>query len=267
MKGVFMNQFDKILQKLDVKIQNLSKNGENNNGKIDTTKEKDQLAKLLAGAEQEMDDLYSKVYYDNNDDYDSDKKVLIRHHYSRAVAKLSQYKNFLKNLICGYESINDDNGTASVTKRKDVKIRANGSYEEKLNESANAFNVIIRDKKGNEIGRKSYTKSKKGIYTNKDKVAEYNNFLTKNKDMKKYDTSGVGGIIKSMVPILGKQYKHYNDNIADALKHLSDDEAVDLNTGTIYKWNSKSNEYNVVGKFDIAQDMCAMEGIYWYNRR
>ena len=117
-----MNQFDKILQKLDVKIQNLSKNGENNNGKIDTTKEKDQLAKLLAGAEQELDDLYSKVYYGNNDDYDSDKKVLIRHHYSKAEEKLSQYKNFLKNLICGYESINDDNGTASVTKRKDVKI-------------------------------------------------------------------------------------------------------------------------------------------------
>ena len=98
MKGVLMNQFDKILQKLDVKIQNLSKNGENNNGKIDTTKEKDQLAKLLAGAEQEMDDLYSKVYYGNNDDYDSDKKVLIRHHYSKAEEKLSQYKIFLKNL-------------------------------------------------------------------------------------------------------------------------------------------------------------------------
>ena len=70
-----------------------------------------------------------------------------------------------------------------------------------------------------------------------------------------------------MIPIFGKQYKHYNDNIADALKDLSDDEAVDLNTGTIYKWNSKSNEYNVVGKFDIAQDMGAMEGIYTFSRR
>ena len=257
-----MNQFDKIFQKLDVKIQNLSKNGENNNGKIDTTKEKDQLAKLLAGAEQEISDhIESRADY-YNDVYTGDRLSV-----AIAEEKLRKYKNFLKNLICGYESINDDNGTASVTKRKDVKIRANGSYEEKLNESANAFNVIIRGKKGNEIGRKSYTKSKKGIYTNKDKVAEYNNFLTKNKDMKKYDTSGVGGIIKSMIPIFGKQYKHYNDNIADALKELSDDEAVDLNTGTIYKWNSKSNEYNVVGKFDIEQDTCAMEGIYWYSRK
>lgn len=259
MKGFLMNQFDKIFQKLDVKIQNLSKNGENNNGKIDTTKEKDQLAKLLAGAEQEISDLIESDYSDVYTSYG----VLV----ADAKEKLRKYKVFLKNLVCGYESINNDNGTVSVTKRKGVKIRANGSYEEKLNESANAFNVIIRDNKGNEIGRKSYTKSKKGIYTNKDKVAEHNNFLTKNKDMKKYDINNIGGFIKSVIPLFGKQYKHYNENIANALKELSDDEAVDLNTGTIYKWNSKSNEYNVVGKFDIEQDTCAMEGIYWYSRR
>ena len=80
-----MNQFDKILQKLDVKIQNLSKNGENNNGKIDTTNEKDQLAKLLAGAEQEMDDLYSNVYYGNKDD--------------NGTASVTKEKNYIKQKI------------------------------------------------------------------------------------------------------------------------------------------------------------------------
>ena len=246
-----MNQFDKIFQKLDIKIKNLSKNGENNNGKIDTTKEKDKLAKLLAGAEQEINNVNTCELFSVDE----------------AKGKLDRYKFFLEDLICKYESINDDNGTVSVTIRKDVKMRANGSYEEKLNESANAFNVIIRNKKGNEIGRKSYTKNKKGIYTNKDKVAERHNFLTKNKDMKKYDINNIGGFIKSHIPLFGRQYKHYNENITDALKQLSDDEAVDLNTGAIYKWNSKSYEYIVVGKFHMEQDLYAMEGTYLYFRR
>lgn len=250
-----MEKFSNILQKLYVQIEDLTKNGENKNGKIDTTKEKNQLAKLLCGAEKEIDDAFS--YYRESGKFESEggKRKLAALFVDTKLA-IGELKETLKRLICGYEKAetNPKGDIVSVSKRNDVKIRANGSYEEKLNEIANTFNVAIRDRKGNDIGRKSYTKSKKGIYTNKDKVAEYNNLLTRNQAIKKYDSSSIGNYLQCCIPVFGKFNRDRLEQMREAFNHVKDDEAVDLETGTIYKWNSKTFEYKKVGKFEVCED-------------
>ena len=250
-----MEKFNNVLQKLYVQIEDLTKNGENKNGKIDTTKEKDQLAKLLCGAEKEINDAFS--YYKESGKFESkaEKRALVTLFIDTKLA-INELKATLKSIVCGYEKTktNQKGDIVSVNKRNDVKIRANGSYEEKLNEIANTFNVVIRDRKGNDIGRKSYTKSKKGIYTNKDKVAEYNNLLNKKQAMKKYDLNSVGNYLKCCLPVVGKINSERLVNMVEAFNQVNDDEAVDLKTGTIYKWNSKTYEYKKVGKFEIYED-------------
>lgn len=250
-----MEKFNNVLQKLCVQIDDLTKNGENKNGKIDTTKEKDQLAKLLCGAEKEINDAYS--YYKESGKFESkaDKRDLVNLFIDTKLA-INELKAALKSIVCGYEKTetNQKGDIVSVSKRNDVKIRANGSYEEKLNEIANTYNVVIRDRKGNDIGRKSYTKSKKGIYTNKDKVAEYNNLLNKKQAIKKYDSSSIGNYLQCCIPVFGKFNRDRLAQMRQAFSQVKDDEAVDLKTGTIYKWNSKTYEYKKVGKFEICED-------------
>ena len=250
-----MEKFSNILQKLYVQIEDLTKNGENKNGKIDTTKEKDQLAKLLCGAEKEINDAFS--YYKEGGKFESEEdKRELGVLFVDTKLSINKLKETLKRLICGYEKAetNQKGDIVSVSKRNDVKIRANGSYEEKLNEIANTFNVVIRDKKGNDIGRKSYTKSKKGIYTNKDKVAEYNNLLNRNQAIKKYDSSSIGNYLQCCIPVFGKFNRDRLAQMRQAFNQVKDDEAVDLETGTIYKWNSKTFEYKKVGKFEVCED-------------
>ena len=250
-----MEKFNNVIQKLCVQIEDLTKNGENKNNKIDTTKEKDQLAKLLCGAEKEINDAFSCYTESGKFESQADKRALgvLFVHAKSAIIEL---KATLKSLICGYEKaeINQKGDIVSVSKRNDVKIRTNGSYEEKLNETTNTFNVAIRDREGNDIGRKSYTKSKKGIYTNKDKVAEYNNLLNKKQAMKKYALSSTGNYLKCCIPVVGKFNRERLINMIEAFNQVNDDETVDLETGTIYKWDSKTFEYKKVGKFDICED-------------
>ena len=56
-----MSAYGKIIQNLTKKIEVLMNNGDNHNGKIDTTNEKNELAHLLSGAKQEIEDLYTKM--------------------------------------------------------------------------------------------------------------------------------------------------------------------------------------------------------------
>lgn len=128
------------------------------------------------------------------------------------------------------------------------KDRPDGSYEERSSEQNKSFNVVIRDKDGNEIGRKSYTKSKKGIYTNKETVAKNCGLLTKNN----IDDFKTGFLGRAAMKIFMSDKLQNEDVILSNLNKLDNNGAIDPNSGFIYKWNPKTNEYKKVGQFDLS---------------
>lgn len=277
-----MATFDKIIQKLTASIQNLSANGDNKNGKIDTTNEKNELAKLLAGAEQEVGDLFSQKMEELDEqgeisvnNYRKQRGQLVNERESaiskmrelviKAFGSLKKYETATLNVHDGREVAAVDRDTYDQVMKLDgrnaIKIegvrqngyifkdRPDGSYEERLSEQNKSFNVVIRDKDGNEISRKSYTKSKKGIYTNKETVAKNCGLLTKNN----IDDFKTGFLGRAAMKIFMSGKLREEDVILANLNKLDDNGAINPDSGFIYKWNPKTNEYEKVGEFAFPQ--------------
>ena len=284
-----MTTFGKIIQNLQVKIQELSENGDNKNGEIDTTHEKNELAQLLAGANQEIGDLYKskKESLINNKNNMSQNRyeeqyAKLKNDNEMAMSKIENLSTKLLNTLKGYEqalkqkkdyqsyietakiidnqeyiAIYPDNDAIPdrVAQKDSVfKVRANNSYEEKLNESENAFNIVVKDENGHEIGRKSYTKSKKAIYTNKEAVAKNCGLSTK----ESIDEIKTGPLTRTVLRIiffpLASRMFEGEDNKIGALNQLNDDEAMNVENGVVYKWNPKTNEYERVGNIGYSDD-------------
>ncbi len=251
-----MSAFDKIITKLNTEIQMLAQNGGNKNGKIDTIKEDQELAKLLSGAEEEVADLFNK-YLEDSLSEDAQSKLV--EECGSALLKISELKTSMLERMKGYQSSLLSKMKATLSGKDDIpdkavendnvfKVRSDNSYEERLSEQENSYNVVVRNKDGQEIGRKSYTKSKQSIYTNKDFVAKNCGLYTKN-NIDDIKTGAVKRFFITLItlPLIGDRAFDDEDSLVSMLKGLNDDEAVDTNSGLLYKWNPETYEYEKVG--------------------
>ena len=283
-----MSGFNKIIQALNIKIQNLSENGDNQNGQIDTTNEKNELAKLLAGANQEIGDLFNskkaalekqsaKITKKN---YDEQYKNL-KNNKNSAISEIEKLVYSLVNSLNGYEQafkkaeeydqvvkVVDGEKYSNYEREWQIqapdliaqkdniyKINPDNSYEEILEESQDNFTVIIRDAEGKEIGRKAYTGDKTGVHTDKDDVAARCGLNVKN-DIEHIKTGPIKRLVSRILlfPFAGRLYEGEDSRI-DVLNRLNDDEAVNMQNDLLYKWNPKTNEYEKVGKVESGESM------------
>lgn len=246
MKGVVMSIYDRIVQKFQADVQSLAQAGENNNGKIDTVGEKQQLANLLSGAIDEIRGLYLENEKRLNQKQDSNSKKII--------GSLWNERNIAEDSVSTYAD-------SFVLEKTAFKIKKDGSYETISKETKDTVCVSVLDKDENEIARKAYTKSKNALYTNKEKVAHSCGLSIKNDA--EQPPSQLKRFLCGLIPIVGSRMFDAEDNMRGALNRLADDEAIDFNSGILYKWNSQTYEYEKVGKLEASPDQHTYAATRW----
>jgi hypothetical protein len=131
--------------------------------KIDTTEEKNKVAELLAGAQEEIGDLFKHTTTQEDVDIEL-KKELIE-------LEIAVMKSALSNSLEPYEKYDSEGG---IKRAPNVKhIFKDGSWDRKLNDIENVGYVAeLMNSHGDSIGSKLY-KNDKEIYTNPDFVAKH----------------------------------------------------------------------------------------------
>lgn len=241
-----------ILSNLQNAIEALKKGGEDNNNKIDTKKERNQLAKLLAGAEQEIGDLieFETNKLDNQKltkAQRDEKAMILGNEYDEAKAKINKVKSSLIETAPTTEEYNfENNSFQNIPNLK--HLYPNGGYDVKKYDLKNTsgYGATIYDKNGKRIGLRAY-KNDKTVYANSEFAAKQLGLLSS-----KDQTGLFKGVVKTMfaLPTFGNSLK---GDLTPILQDLKDDEYYDANSNSIYKWNKETNSFSFLKEGDLSK--------------
>lgn len=217
-------RLNQIFTNLKAAIEEIRANGDNKNGKIDTLNEKNKVAELLAGAQQEIGDFFK------SEQAMLDSQKLTRAQYkekeqelfsqrSSAEEKLNAVKAAMINDFPYHEYDEKNNSFKNIIGLK--HIYKDGGYDVMQNSfNDGSYSATTYDKDGNAKGMKLY-KNDKAVYSNPEYVAEK----------------------------LGlKKYGSFGDRVWEFLGFLPSYQEGDYYTDdSIYRWNEKEHLFEYIG--------------------
>lgn len=226
----FESGVNSILAKLQQNIEKLKANGEDKNGKINTTGEKNQLAALLSGAKKEIEN-YSK---NNAPDEDLPYSTYINRQYiiEKAKREIDAMFNAIKKSLRPYEEFTEDS-TVKVSEnayvedahpQKLYKTSPDGSYEVISKEFSDGYVLTTCcDNTAHPTGRQYLYDKEGNRCTDPDKAATYFGL----KAEKQHRFLGISWGDKS-----GRYYKKENLDSSYVM--------------TYYKWDNQENMFTQV---------------------
>jgi len=213
-----------IMRNLDNAINAIRSGGDNNNGKIDTKGEKNQISQLLAGAKQEVGDFFNNNKPDANMSQEEYNKIKLL---SNTVIEQIEATVNTEYDMANMKKSENANETSTVGKR--THVYKDGSYNVEQKEFDDGSYIATHfDKDGNKVGLKLY-KNNKEIYANPDFAAE-------KIGLSKREEYNLADKIFRYMPFVNKGYRNFLDFVKVGQYH---------DGFYVYNWDEKNHEFKL----------------------